>query len=356
MSTILVVDDNPYFMGFLADGLSPLGHKMLYSFNGEMALKMAAREIPDLILLDIEMPGMDGFTVLEKLNQELGLRHTPVLFLSGNGETANKVKGLENGAVDFIAKPVNMNELKARVSTHLGLKNAREESAKMIGRLRSEKEKSDHLLRSVFPANVANEMKMTDKVKPIKYDNVAVLMTDVVGYTDFSANHDTDEVLVNIQEMVRSFEKITGIYGLEKINSFADSFTAVAGLSGGVENPMLRAVNCGLELILATEKLASHWKIRVGIDFGPVIAGVVGAERFLFSLYGDTMNTAARMEGLSKPGVVCVSASAWNQVSEYCVGRSQGMIEVKGKGGMEIFYVYKTKDFEPFDLAHFSRK
>ena len=356
MSTILVVDDNSYFMGFLADGLSPLGHKMLYSLDGEMALKIAAKEIPDLILLDIEMPGMDGFTVLDKLNEDLGLKDIPVLFLSGNGETVNKVRGLESGAVDFIAKPVDMNELRARVNTHLGLKKARDKSAQIIGGLKSEKEKSDHLLKTVFPSNVVTEMKMTAEVKPKKFENIAVLMTDVGGYTDFSAKHDTDEVLMNIQEMVRSFEKIVGIYGLEQINAFADSFTATSGLSGRIENPVLCAVNCGLELILATQKLASHWEIRVGIDFGRVIAGVVGAERSLFSLYGDTMNTAARMESLSKPGVVCVSASAWNQVSEYCVGRSQGMFEVKGKGGMEIFYVYKVRDFDPFEQTHFSWK
>ena len=111
MSTILVVDDNPYFLGFLADGLSPLGHKMLYSLNGEMALKIAAREIPDLILLDIGLPGMDGWEATELIRANDSTKHLPIIALTAHAMAGDREKAIEVGCDDYETKPIDFPRL-----------------------------------------------------------------------------------------------------------------------------------------------------------------------------------------------------------------------------------------------------
>jgi class 3 adenylate cyclase len=176
-------------------------------------------------------------------------------------------------------------------------------------------------------------------VRPRRHENVAVLFCDIVGFTPFCANRQPDEIVAFLQELIVSYEDLALRHELLKIKTIGDSFMASCGLITPVANPALNAVRCGLEMLAAVGRMSAGWNVRIGVHVGPVTAGVVGHRTYLFDLWGDTVNTAARVESHGKNGAVNVSRAAWEAVAPHCRGRSLGVMAVKGKGEMEIFEV-----------------
>src|SRR5262249_28453565 len=141
-----------------------------------------------------------------------------------------------------------------------------------------------------------------------------------------------------LQGLIESWEEIALRHGLEKIKTVGDAFMAAAGLLWKpAEDPVLSCVRCGLEMIAASRRPPADLEVRVGLHVGPVVAGVLGRRQSLFGLWGDTVNTAARVESYGVPGAVTLSSAAWRQVRDRCRGQSLGFVEVKGKGKLELF-------------------
>ena len=118
---------------------------------------------------------------------------------------------------------------------------------------------------------------------------------------------------------------------------------ATAGLLAPLPKPALAAVRCSLAMVASAQALPPHWQVRVGVHVGPVIAGVVGRRKYQFDVWGDTVNTAARMEQASAPNTVSVNADTWASLAADCRGESQGVINLKGKGEHEIFRVLEVR-------------
>src|SRR5206468_9138129 len=148
-----------------------------------------------------------------------------------------------------------------------------------------------------------------------------------------------EEILSHLQTLVEAFEQLCVQHGLEKIKTIGDCFMATAGLLAPLENPALDCVKCGLEMVTAVRSLPACWNVRVGVHVGPVIAGVVGRRKYQYDVWGDTVNTAARMEQAAAPGSVCVNSETWKLLANCCRGQSQGVMQIKGKGDLELFRV-----------------
>ena len=176
------------------------------------------------------------------------------------------------------------------------------------------------------------------------HPNVAVLFSDVVGFTAYCDQHPAAEVIVHLQALVLAFEEIAARHGLEKIKTIGDAFMATAGLLELVENPTLHCVRAAREMVAATRALGCGWEVHIGIHVGPVISGVVGRRKYLFDVWGDTVNTAARVAGLADTASVFVSEPAWAAVRAECHGQSRGRHQVKGKGEMEVFEITGRAD------------
>ena len=198
---------------------------------------------------------------------------------------------------------------------------------------------ADRMLRVILPDPIAEELTTYDAVQTRRHENVAVLFADVVGFTSFCDQREPDEVVEHLQAFTQTFERVAEKWGVEKIKTIGDCFMAAAGIPEPVDQPVNAAVSCGLEMIRAARHLASGWQLRMGVHIGPVIAGVVGGRRFAYDLWGDTVNTAARVESNGVAGRVNLSQAAFLACQDQFTARSSGKIQLKGKGLMELYTV-----------------
>jgi len=334
---ILAVDDEEFNLKLLLRHLEKEGFSdVATAANGLEALEAMRGDAFDLVLMDIEMPEMDGIATLEALKSDMKLRDIPVIMISGVEAMDSIVKCIGLGAEDYLSKPFNPVMLRARVNASLEKKRLRDMEGKHLSQLKSEKKKSDQLLNVILPSAAASELKATGKVAPRSYDNAAILFCDIVDFTAFCSNHTAEEVVGGLQNLFVKFEEITRHHQMEKIKTIGDEFMASAGLTMQNFQPLLSAVKCGLDMAEATKSLDTGWQVRVGVHAGPVVAGIVGDEKYQFDVWGDTVNTAARMTGLGEPGTVVMTFDSWLQVQDECEGRSLGQVEVKGKGAIEV--------------------
>src|SRR5712691_919255 len=328
---VLIVDDTPTNIGILSGVLKQDAYRMKVATNGEKALVLAsASEKPDLILLDVMMPGMDGYEVCRRLKANPLTRDIPVIFLTAKTDALDEENGFEVGAVDYIHKPFSAPLVLARVKTQLALRAALSEA-------QAARNQADELLHALLPKKAADEIRAIGTVIPRRYENVAVLFCDVTNFTSYCDKHEPEDVVSRLDALFVIFERITARHGLEKIKTIGDGFMAAGGLLNEVKDPIGSAVRCGLEM--ASTLIDAHlgWEVRVGVHAGPVIAGVVGQERYQFDIWGDTVNVAARMVAMNAPGSVAATKEIWDQVSGDFAADSLGELDVKGKGTISVF-------------------
>ena len=242
-------------------------------------------------------------------------------------------------SVDSDEKDAFSVEMLARLQAFADQAGRAVRNARLYQQSEEERQQSDRLLRAILPEKIAEELKARDRVQARRYDDVAVLFADIVGFTSYCDTHEPEEVLEALIEIIEKFEEIAQHHGLEKLKTIGDSFMASAGLLDPVLNPDLQCVKAGLDMVEACRDLASQWTVRIGVHSGDLIGGVLGSKKFLFDVWGDTVNTASRVESNGVPNGVSVSSVSWNKISDACRGQSRGVIEVKGKGEMEMFVV-----------------
>lgn len=334
---ILIVDDNENNRYTLERRLKREGYENLgIAENGRQALEILAERPIDLVLLDIMMPEMNGYQVLEEMKSDMALRAIPVIVISALDDMESVARCIELGAEDYLTKPFNKVLLKARVGASLEKKKLRDQETLYLDRLEGEKKRADDLLRAILPPGAVRELKTTNEVKSRRYDHVAVLFCDVVGFTRYCDQHPPEQVVSELQALVAAFEDIAERHGMEKIKTIGDAFLATAGLLTAIDEPLLASIRCGLDMVAASRSIEPHWEVRVGIHQGPVVAGIMGQRQYLFDLWGDTVNIAARIVGQAAPGTVVISGPAWMEVRNRCKGKSRGMVELKGKGSFEL--------------------
>ncbi len=327
---VLIVDDTPTNVSIIS-GVLKDQYRTKVATNGEKALTIAtAAERPDLILLDVMMPGMDGFEVCRRLKSDPKTSEIPVIFLTAKTDSVDEEKGFEVGAVDYIHKPFSAPIVLARVRTQLALRDALNEA-------QDARAEADQLLHALLPEKAADEIRNYGTVIPRRYENVAVLFCDVTNFTAYCDQHEPEDVISRLDAVFVIFERVAAKHGLEKIKTIGDGFMAAAGLLQEVEDPVAAAVRCGLEMASTLIDANLDWEVRVGVHAGPVVAGVVGQERYQFDIWGDTVNLAARMVGLGAPGSVAATQHTWEKLGPSFNGEALGELEVKGKGTISIF-------------------
>jgi CheY-like chemotaxis protein len=327
----LVVDDNRFNRDYLHDLLVQQGHTVAVAADGEEALRLLAAQPFDLLLLDVLMPGISGFGLLERLKSSELWRHIPIIMISALEDEKSVLNGIARGAEDYLTRPVDPGLLRARIGACLEKKRLRDREITYVTRI-------DQLLHAIFPPEIVVELKETASIRPRRYERVGVMFLDVVGFTAFcdTQRDHPEEVVSSLQRHTLAFERIARGHGVQKIKTVGDAFMGAAGLLRPVEQPVLTLVRCGLEMIAAARANTPSWEVRVGVHFGPVVAGVVGETQYSFDLWGDTVNTAARMESSGRPGTVTLSEDAWREVEPRATA-DERHVAVRGKGPMEVY-------------------
>ncbi|MBQ5384183.1 MAG: hypothetical protein IIU46_07000, partial [Treponema sp.] len=212
--------------------------------------------------------------------------------------------------------------------------------------LRVANEKAEHLLLNILPRDVARELtEHPDRVIAHKIPKATVLFTDIVGFTKMSSGMSADETVAMLNEMFSLFDERAEREGIEKIKTIGDAYMAVAGLSSksaddGEEKKMIRFAQGLLDDVRTfNEAFPVKVQIRVGINTGGLVAGVIGKTKFIYDIWGDTVNVASRMESTGEPMRVHVSESTYNHVKNDFAWQGPVQVEVKGKGLMNGYFL-----------------
>ena len=303
----------------------------------------------DLILLDLQMPGMDGFQVMERLKEiEIG-GYLPVLAITA--QPSHKLRALKAGARDFISKPFDLAEGLIRVHNMLEVRLLHLETKKLYDQVVAEQKVSERLLLNVLPQSIAERLKGRPEVTANSFTEViadsfpavTILFADIVGFTKF-VEVAKPEVLVEVlNDIFTRFDSIADFRGLEKIKTIGDAYMAAAGLPCPAPDHVSRAAHMALDMLDAmsdfNEGSPYPLRVRIGMDTGAVMAGVIGKRKFLYDLWGDAVNTASRMESHGVAGRIQVTNAVQQQLGAPFLLEKRGVIEVKGKGAMPTWFL-----------------
>ncbi len=210
-----------------------------------------------------------------------------------------------------------------------------------LSALRVQQEQSERLLLNILPEEIANRLKQGDSTIADTFADVTVLFADIVGFTQLSARVSPTELVALLNDIFSTFDNLAERHGLEKIKTIGDAYMVVGGLPitrpDHAEAIAEMAIDMQQAIIDFSKTQNQHLSIRIGINTGPVVAGVIGIKKFIYDLWGDTVNTASRMESHGLPGSIHVTATTYQQLQDKYVFESRGAIEVKGKGKMTTY-------------------
>ncbi|MGC9526672.1 MAG: adenylate/guanylate cyclase domain-containing protein [Limnospira sp.] len=344
---VLIVDDNEVNRDLLVRRLERQGYDVLVASNGFEALELMRSTALDLVLLDIMMPQMNGYQVLETLKADPALRYIPVIMISAVNDIESIVRCIELGAEDYLSKPFNPVLLRARINACLEKKRLRDQEQAYLKKLAAEQEKSEQLLLNILPAPIAARLKQGESTIADSFADVTVLFADIVNFTKLSANLSPSELVEILNQIFSAFDELAERYGLEKIKTIGDAYMVV----GGLPTPRPDHAEAIAEMALEMQRIVGDFSLkpgeplqmRMGVNTGPVEAGVIGTRKFAYDLWGDTVNTANRMESHGVAGKIQVTATTYDRLQEKYQFEERGVIEVKSKGKMTAYFLIGRK-------------
>lgn len=340
---ILVVDDDENNRDMLTKRLQRSGHDVESTASAEHALQLLHEKAFDVILLDMIMPRMNGDEALAQIKHNRRLQKLPVIMISGLDQMDGIVRCIEMGAEDYLPKPFDPVLLKARINAALEKKQLRDQETIHLEEIQTEKARSENLLLNILPAPVATRLKGGEQVIADNFDSVSVLFADLVGFTSYSKQTDPKDLVQMLNRIFTEFDEASETYGMEKIKTIGDAYMAAAGLPKPSDDHAQSAILLGKEMLKRLADVRNETGIqlnmRVGIHSGPVTAGIIGKNKFIYDLWGDTVNVASRMESQGEPGRIQITEATAQLLNNTFPLEERGQLNVKGRGLMTTFLV-----------------
>lgn len=342
-SRILVVDDTEANRELLSRRLSRDGHAVSMANDGHSALELLGKTEFDLVLLDLMMPDINGFDVLRRLKDDPALRHIPVIMISALDEIDSIVRCIEAGAEDYIPKPFDPVLLAARIDASLDRKRLRDREHAFTVELQAEKSKSDALLLNILPASVVERMRQGEVGIADRFPEATILFSDLVGFTSLASRCSPGQIIEILNNLFSSFDALAKRLNLEKIKTIGDAYMVAGGLPEEQPDHAVVVADMALGMMEAVRQIGTqigeNLEARIGIHSGEVVAGIIGQHRFIYDVWGDTVNTASRMESSGLPGRIQISEATYRQIGDKFHCELRGAVEVKGKGAMQTYFL-----------------
>jgi PAS domain S-box-containing protein len=480
-SDILLVDDTPNNLRLISGLLKDKGYEVRAVISGRMAITAAQASPPDLILLDICMPEMNGYEVCQELKADGRTRHIPVIFISALDDVFDKVKAFDAGGVDYITKPFQVEEVLARVKLHLTLQRlqgqlqqqnaqlqqqiyerqqaeekyrsvlenaiegffqtdtrgkfltanpslvkiygydsiddllanlsadqlyvrpgrraelnaylsqydvasdfesqvyrkdgnkiwisentriVRDEKGQPLyyegmvqditerrrteAELYRQRQETERLLLSIMPQSIAERLKRKSTTIADSYPCVTVLFADIVDFTQLSTRLSPSTLVESLNQIFSEFDRLAELYGLEKIKTIGDEYM----VAGGLPDPKIDHADAIADLAITMQQsmaqfqsaLGEPFRLRIGINSGPVVAGVIGTKKLAYDLWGETVNLASRMQSQGISGKIQVAPAAYRLLCDRYQFEERGMTEIKGFGQIETYWLIGRAD------------
>jgi guanylate cyclase len=223
-----------------------------------------------------------------------------------------------------------------------------QQRAEALSALRIEQDKAENLLLNILPRSIAEKLKADSTTIADQFDAASILFADVVDFTPFSERLQPAEVVGILDHLFTHFDVLAERYGLEKIKTIGDCYMVAAGVPAPRADHAEALAQMALDMreAMRSEDEVGHLglELRIGINSGPVVAGVIGRKRFLYDLWGDAVNTASRMESQGTPGQIQVTRATYELLRDDFVLERRGTVSVKGKGEMETWYLIEARD------------
>ena len=332
---ILVVDDEAKNIKLLEALLLPRGYGVVCATNGEEALQQVQQERPDLILLDVMMPGLDGFEVCKILKDNADTRLTPVIIMTALGQVQDRIKGIEAGADDFLTKPIHRDELLARIRTSLRLKQTIDGK---VDRLQQAQER----LAKFVPQAVQRLIEANLIAPPLekREQDVSVLFLDISGYTRLSERLSPAQVNALVERYFSSFLDCIHDHGGDINETTGDGLMAIfadpdpQGHARRAVQTALQTLQRTVQLNMQLQDVAMPIAVHLGINSGPAFVGLTKLEgarsaRWTYTASGMVTNIAARLAALGEAGTVLVGPETAQRITGLFAVRQLGMQQLK---------------------------
>lgn len=222
-----------------------------------------------------------------------------------------------------------------------------EEKDRAFQQLDEEQEKSERLLLNVLPREIAEVLKEDDQTIAREYDNISVLFADVVGFTPLTENLPPDALIEVLNDIFSHFDTLVEKYGVEKIHTSGDSYMVASGVPSERADHAVAVAHMALEMSRyrspLEHRIGRPLEFRLGLSSGPAVAGVIGRSKFQYDVWGDTVNTASRMESQGEPGRIQISESTYELIRDRFVCEHRGIVDIKGKGPMNTWWLVDAR-------------
>ena len=329
---ILVIDDVASNRDLLERRLKRDRHAVTCAASGKEALRALEGVEFDLVLLDVLMPDMNGIELLERMKSEPKWRDVPVIMISGLKETEAVVRCIEAGAEDYLPKPFDPVLLRARISACLERKQWRDREQRYLQRIEFEKDRADALLDAVLPKQIVTRLNLGEKVIADRTDEATILFADIVGFTPLAARLSPSEIVGRLSEVFKAIDLLAAEHRVEKIKTIGDAYMAAAGVPEPNPDSAAVMVSFAMAMLDVTAQIDSEFQMRVGIHTGPVVAGLIGDRRFIYDIWGHTVNVASRLEAHSSPNRILISDATNSRLGDRYKTKPKGYIELRGAG------------------------
>jgi class 3 adenylate cyclase/ActR/RegA family two-component response regulator len=326
-----------------------------------------------VIVTDQRMPNMTGVQFLQRLPEE---PDNTRIILTGFSDMDAIIDAINTGQVyRYITKPWDKDELKMTLDNAIETVKLRRDNKHLIkelleyndvleakvqertlelekksAQIESEKAVAEKLLLNILPEEIADELKKFGRSYARRHNEVSVLFADIVGFTNIAANMSPDELVSQLDECFRGFDRIIEKHDVEKIKTIGDCYMCASGLPTANVDHAIQAVKVAIDMqnfmqgFNSLKKIQGipPFEIRIGIHSGPVVSGVVGTKKFAYDIWGDTVNITAQMEQKSEPSKINISETTFHKIQHQFETEYRGKIQIKNKTELNMYFVNYT--------------